>query len=72
MAELTKLPYKELLARIGNTPLVEIQKIFHSEKIRIFAKLEDLLNFHQRGIANSCQKFLVGKLCQLSHGWSPR
>ena len=40
MAELTKLPYKELLARIGNTPLVEIQKIFHSEKIRIFAKLE--------------------------------
>ena len=40
MAELTKLPYPELLARIGNTPLVEIQKIFHSEKIRIFAKLE--------------------------------
>lgn len=40
MAELTKLPYQELLARIGNTPLVEIQKIFHSEKIRIFAKLE--------------------------------
>jgi len=40
MAELTKLPYKELLARIGNTPLVEIQRIFHSEKIRIFAKLE--------------------------------
>ena len=40
MAELTKLQSKELLVRIGNTPLVEIQKIFHSEKIRIFAKLE--------------------------------
>jgi len=40
MAELTKIQYKELLARIGNTPLVEIRRIFHSEKIRIFAKLE--------------------------------
>ncbi len=29
-----------LLARIGNTPLVELQKIFHSQQIRIFAKLE--------------------------------
>lgn len=40
MAELTKIQYKELLARIGNTPLVEIRRIFRSEKIRIFAKLE--------------------------------
>jgi cysteine synthase B len=40
MAELTKIQYTQLLARIGNTPLVEIQRIFHSEKIRIFAKLE--------------------------------
>ncbi len=40
MAELTKLQYQELLARIGNTPLVEIRRIFLSEKIRIFAKLE--------------------------------
>ena len=40
MAELTKLQYMELLARIGNTPLVEIRRIFRSEKIRIFAKLE--------------------------------
>ncbi len=30
----------ELLARIGNTPLVELQRIFHSQNIRIFAKLE--------------------------------
>ena len=30
----------DLLKGIGNTPLVEIQQIFSSERIRIFAKLE--------------------------------
>ncbi|MDA2933144.1 cysteine synthase family protein [Acidobacteria bacterium AH-259-D05] len=40
MAELTAVGDKSLIARIGNTPLVELQKIFHSDKIRIFAKLE--------------------------------
>ena len=29
-----------LLSRIGNTPLVEIRKIFHSPTVRIFAKCE--------------------------------
>ena len=40
MAELTTAESKSLLARIGNTPLVELQRIFRSERIRIFAKLE--------------------------------
>lgn len=29
-----------LLARIGNTPMVEIRRLFRSDRIRIFAKLE--------------------------------
>ena len=39
----TLMTHKEqtrLLSRIGNTPLVEIRKIFHSPTIRIFAKCE--------------------------------
>ena len=40
MAELTAVEKNSLLARIGNTPLVELQSIFRSDKIRILAKLE--------------------------------
>jgi cysteine synthase B len=40
MADLTTVGKNRLLARIGNTPLVEIRTIFHSDKIRILAKLE--------------------------------
>ena len=40
MTKLTKIQCKGLLARIGDTPLVEIKRVFNSEKIRIFAKLE--------------------------------
>ncbi|MFQ5739770.1 MAG: PLP-dependent cysteine synthase family protein [Acidobacteriota bacterium] len=31
---------KSVLHKIGNTPLVQVRRIFHSERIRIFAKLE--------------------------------
>ncbi|MCH8819653.1 MAG: cysteine synthase family protein [Acidobacteria bacterium] len=40
MAELTAVEKNRLLARIGNTPLVQIRTIFRSDKIRILAKLE--------------------------------
>ena len=40
MAELTAVEKNTLLARIGNTPLVELRTIFRSDKVRIFAKLE--------------------------------
>ncbi|MEE8348963.1 MAG: cysteine synthase family protein [Acidobacteriota bacterium] len=40
MSELTAGETNRLLARIGNTPLVELRTLFRSDKIRIFAKLE--------------------------------
>ena len=40
MAELTAVEKNRLLARIGNTPLVQIRTIFRSDRIRILAKLE--------------------------------
>ncbi len=40
MVQLVAKREKTILDRIGNTPLVEIRRIFRSDRIRIFAKLE--------------------------------
>ncbi|MFQ5929552.1 MAG: PLP-dependent cysteine synthase family protein [Acidobacteriota bacterium] len=40
MMELVTQETASLLKRIGNTPVVEIRRIFSSDRIRIFAKLE--------------------------------
>lgn len=37
---LQEIAEKSILRKIGNTPLVEIQHVFRSDRIRIFAKLE--------------------------------
>jgi cysteine synthase B len=36
----TRLPYKGILATIGNTPIVELQNLSPKPEVRIFAKLE--------------------------------
>ena len=36
----TRLAYKGILAAIGNTPMVELQRMSPNEGVRIFAKLE--------------------------------
>ena len=36
----TKLTYKNILATIGNTPVVELQRMSPKAEVRIFAKLE--------------------------------
>ena len=36
----TRLTYKGIINTIGNTPLVELQRLSPKESVRIFAKLE--------------------------------
>ena len=36
----TRLTYKGIIDTIGNTPLVELQRMSPKEGVRIFAKLE--------------------------------
>ena len=36
----TRLTYKGIINTIGNTPLVELQRMSPNENVRIFAKLE--------------------------------